>query len=176
MLSIFKPFGAFTELLSGTTLHMYSANQQTVRVLFWLHIRGSHKKQRRLPHVTVMNLMGEGRMVSSCLFFLKGRDFPNVFGSFASLCSGAVHVLRKASLSLARPSHRFFLSGQGQKESFSTSQIEQEFPKWLELESLIFWEVLLYFNVLVIRQRTGPYSSGYGGFLTIPWNLSEVWS
>lgn len=69
-------------------------------------------------------------------------------------------------------STRSSLAGKGMK----AFPIKQEFPKRLELESLIFWEVVLYFNVLVIKQRTGPYSSGYGGFLTIPWNLSEVWS
>ena len=31
------------------------------------------------------------------------------------------------------------------------------------------------FNVLVTKQKTGPFSSYYGGFLTIPLILSEVW-
>lgn len=54
-------------------------------------------------------------------------------------------------------------------------QVKQQFPRWQELESHLFSRQLCYFNVLVIKQKTGPYSSGYGGFRTILWTLSEVW-
>lgn len=115
----------------------------------------------------------------SCLFSKVQEFFHMLTAHLPSLFSEAVHVFQKVSFTLAMSCLNTCSSSLAGKEGMKAFpcffKLSENSPNEYNRKILLFSEQPYYFNVLVIKQKTGPYSSGYGGFLTIPWTLSEVW-